>query len=143
MSAPYIPPNISQLTPYLFVRDADASLTFYEKAFGFKATSECMKDDQGKIQHAHMSFENVHIMFGPEGAWDMPNKSPKSAKVTAASSLYIYCKDVDAYYQRAIHAGAVSLMEPTDMFWGDRMCKITDPDGHEWNFATFSGKESL
>ena len=25
---------------------------------------------------------------------------------------------------------------PQDMFWGDRMCKLTDPAGHVWNFAT-------
>jgi PhnB protein len=30
---------------------------------------------------------------------------------------------------------------PADMFWGDRMCSLTDPDGHTWNFATHTGKE--
>jgi PhnB protein len=27
-------------------------------------------------------------------------------------------------------------MPPTDMFWGDRYSKITDPFGHEWSIAT-------
>jgi PhnB protein len=28
-------------------------------------------------------------------------------------------------------------MPPTDMFWGDRISAMTDPFGHNWNFATF------
>jgi PhnB protein len=27
-------------------------------------------------------------------------------------------------------------MPPQDMFWGDRMCNLLDPDGHSWSFAT-------
>jgi hypothetical protein len=27
-------------------------------------------------------------------------------------------------------------MPPTDMFWGDRYAKLTDPFGHKWSMAT-------
>ena len=32
--------------------------------------------------------------------------------------------------------GAKAVFPPQNMFWGDRICKLTDPDGHVWNFAT-------
>ena len=31
-----------------------------------------------------------------------------------------YVEDTDAAYKQAIDTGATSLMEPDDMFWGDR-----------------------
>jgi uncharacterized glyoxalase superfamily protein PhnB len=50
--------------------------------------------------------------------------------------LYVYCDDVDKFFARATAAGAKVVAPPTDMFWGDRMCRISDPDGYEWSFAT-------
>ncbi len=38
--------------------------------------------------------------------------------------------DVDALYERALKAGAKSLMAPEDMFWGDRYAQVADPFGH-------------
>jgi uncharacterized glyoxalase superfamily protein PhnB len=53
--------------------------------------------------------------------------------------MYVYCEDVDALCDRAWKAGAKVEVAPQDMFWGDRMCKLVDPDGHVWNFATHVG----
>jgi len=32
--------------------------------------------------------------------------------------------------------GAEILMEPVDMFWGERFGRVRDPFGHEWGVAT-------
>ena len=32
--------------------------------------------------------------------------------------------------------GAEVLMEPADMFWGERFARVRDPFGHEWGIAT-------
>ena len=50
--------------------------------------------------------------------------------------LYIYMEDTDAMYKRAIRQGAVSIMEPTDQFYGDRTAGIKDEDGISWWMAT-------
>ena len=55
-------------------------------------------------------------------------------------SLFVYCEDVDALCKQAQAAGATVAMPPADMFWGDRMCSLIDPDGHTWNFSTHTGK---
>lgn len=136
-SRPYKPEGIPQLFPYLTVKDAEKSIDFYEKAFGFKLSSEPGKDENCKIQHAEMKFGNdVSIMFAPEGAWGSPRKTPAALGITPSMTLYIYCEDVDALYKQAITHGAQSTMEPNDGFWGDRICNLVDPDGHEWMFAT-------
>ena len=53
-----------------------------------------------------------------------------------AAGLYLYVEDADRLYQRALAAGATSLMEPMDAFWGDRMGGIKDSSGNCWWIAT-------
>jgi len=45
-------------------------------------------------------------------------------------------EDCDAWFNKAIAAGAESMMPMMDMFWGDRMGKIKDPFGHTWDIAS-------
>lgn len=42
----------------------------------------------------------------------------------------------DAVYERALKAGATSIMEPADQFYGDRHGGVTDPFGNQWWIAT-------
>jgi uncharacterized glyoxalase superfamily protein PhnB len=56
-----------------------------------------------------------------------------------AAFLYLYVDDVDATYQRALEAGAVSLEEPSDLPYGDRRAMISDPSGNDWQIATHMG----
>jgi PhnB protein len=50
--------------------------------------------------------------------------------------LYLYVADVDTVLERAVAAGARSLIPLTNQFWGDRVGRILDPSGHVWNVAT-------
>jgi len=50
--------------------------------------------------------------------------------------LYVYVNDTDAVYKRALQAGATSLMEPSDQFYGDRNAGVKDPVGNYWWIAT-------
>ena len=47
-----------------------------------------------------------------------------------------YVKDVDAAYRRAIEAGATSVMEPANQFYGDRNAGVKDASGNFWWIAT-------
>jgi uncharacterized glyoxalase superfamily protein PhnB len=50
--------------------------------------------------------------------------------------LYLYVDDIDATYQRALQAGAVSLEEPSDLPYGDRRGMVKDRCGNIWQIAT-------
>ena len=50
--------------------------------------------------------------------------------------LFLYLSDVDSTYQRALFAGASSLREPEDQFYGDRIAGLKDNFGNEWWIAT-------
>ena len=129
---------MSWIIPALTVKDADAALDFYQRAFGFEKKM-AMPGPDGRTVHGEMTYRGIVIMLSPEGAFGSPIKAPATTGHAPASSLYIYCEDVDALYQRATAAGAKGVFPPQDMFWGDRMCHMTDPDGHVWSFATNVG----
>ena len=127
--------GFSWVCPALTVRDAAASLAFYERAFGFQRVN-AMSGPDGTIQHAEMRYQDVTIMFSPEGAFGNTCKAPATSRAECPLTLYVYCPDVDAMAQRARQGGAQVLSEPADMFWGDRMSRLKDPDGYVWSFAT-------
>ena len=130
-----IPAGASPITPYLTVRDAAAAAAFYQKAFGFEQTEMIPRKD-GSPAHVGMTFcGHSVVMFGPEGMQgDM--QSPASSGATVPVSFYVYCDDVAQLVAQARAAGANILAEPEDMFWGDRVASIADPDGYQWTFAT-------
>ena len=70
----------------------------------------------------------------------MLGEENEMAKATL-STLCVYVPNVDAAYQKAVKAGGKSVMEPTDMFYGDRCGAVKDPAGNTWSIATH--KEDL
>jgi uncharacterized glyoxalase superfamily protein PhnB len=127
-----------QLTLTLCVRNMQDSIRFYEQAFGFKLDFS-MPGPDGKLGHAQMTYFGGRIMFGPEGAMGGTNRAPVTTGTEPAAQSYVYCPDVDAFTARARAAGAKILVEPMDMFWGDRMVHLEDLDGYRWAFATNKG----
>jgi PhnB protein len=128
-----IPTGYHTLTPYLVVRGADAAIALYQKAFGARLKLRMGMPD-GSVMHAELQIGDSMFMLSEENpAWD--SKSPLLLGGSAAHAM-IYTKDVDALFARATAAGCSVVMPPTDMFWGDRYAKITDPFGHPWSLGT-------
>jgi len=88
----------------------------------------------GSIAHAEVQIGDSMLMISDENP-DMGAVSPQSLNGTPVN-IFLYVKDVDAAFQQAVKAGATAVMPPTDMFWGDRYSKLSDPFGHSWSIAT-------
>jgi PhnB protein len=128
------PAGTPWLSPYLTVKNADNAIDFYQRAFGFEKKF-AMKGPDGTTGHVEMTYRDSLIMFGPERP-QMPCKAPITLGVAPPVALYVYNDDVDALFAQAKAAGATVGDPPQDMFYGDRVCKLIDPDGHIWYFAT-------
>lgn len=118
---------------YLNVKDPEGMVEFYEKAFGFKK-KVAMPGPDGKLVHAEMLHGDCTVMFGRANP-EQGNKAPSDLGGSPVTT-YVYVKDVDGLARRARAAGARLIQEPADQFWGDRTCSLTDPEGHNWGFAT-------
>jgi PhnB protein len=128
-----MPEKSTAITPHLTVRDVGAAMGFYEQAFGFKRKFMLPRPD-GKVMHAEVVHDNCTVMLGPESL-QRGMRAPVTSGGASPVSLFVYVDDVDALYQRAVAAGAKTLLEPNDQFFGDRTCLLLDPDGHQWMFA--------
>jgi PhnB protein len=125
------PEGYSRVTPYLYYKDSAAALDFLTSAFGFIEKVR-MADENGRVNHAEVAYEDGFVMFGTPGE---DYKNPKELGATT-QLVYIYVDDVDAHYEHAKEAGATIVREPEDQFYGDRTYAVADPEGHEWSFAT-------
>jgi PhnB protein len=128
-----VPDGYQTVTPYLCVEDADAAMAFYTKAFGAQELHRMPAPD-GRVAHAEMLIGSSRVMMSdpfPEMGAIPPGKTGGSP-----IGLFLYVPDVDAWFRRAIAAGAKETMPVADMFWGDRFGKLKDPFGIEWQMAT-------
>lgn len=132
------PPNVTWVSPYITVSDVEKMSSFYQEAFQFEK-GELVPGEDGTIWHGEMKYKDQLIMLGKALAYGGTTKSPNMTGIESPMNLFLYCEDVDEFFKKAVKAGAVALIEPQDMFWGDRMCKLKDPDGYLWCFATYIG----
>lgn len=135
MARPYKPDNIPGLMPYIIVDDMDEAISFYEKVFGFKLSDKPIEEN-GETVHAELTYLDIQIMLGKQGAWGSGKMTPKATSVECPIGLFIYVEDVETFFAHAKEHGAEVLDAPEDMFWGDRMCRLRDPFGYDWSFAT-------
>ncbi len=129
-----IPAGYHTLTPGFCVRGALEALDFYKKAFGATERMRLMKPGGTTLAHAELKIGDSLFMVGEEE----PAMGAKSAQTLGGSpvNFYIYVKAVDAAVEKALAAGAKTVMPVTDMFWGDRIGSVEDPYGQKWTLAT-------
>ena len=125
MAVKPIPDGYHTVTPYLVVSDAAGLLDFLKRAFDAKETV-CFKKPDGSIGHAEVQIGDSMIMLGQaSGEWKpMP------------CAIYLYVPDTDAVYKKALQAGATSIKEPANQFYGDRNASVKDLCGNLWSIGT-------
>lgn len=96
-----------------------------QQAFGGSELYRSTGPD-GNIMHAEAKIGDSIIMIGQA-------REPWKPR---PSTIYLYVEDVDGVFQRAVQAGAKSLMEPKDQFYGDRSGGVEDANGIQWFIAT-------
>jgi PhnB protein len=120
-----IPEGFHTVTPYIVVSGVAKLIDFLKRAFDGKEMI-CHTKPDGTIGHAEVRIGDSPIMMGEAcGEWKaMP------------CAIYLYVPDTDAMYKRALQAGATSIMEPANQFYGDRNAGVKDPCGNLWWIAT-------
>ena len=126
MAVKPVPEGYHTATPYLIVPGVAKVIDFLKRTFEAEEIHERTSRADGTIMHAEVRIGDSPIMLGePMGQFQpMP------------ASIYLYVADTDACYQRALKAGAASLMEPADQFYGDRNAGVRDPVGNVWWIGT-------
>ena len=122
-----------QVTPYISVKDSAAAIEFYKKAFAATELTRIPMPD-GRIGHAEIKIGDATIMMADEYP-EIQFLSPESLGGSGVV-IHVYVDDVDDFASRAVEAGAKLVRPVANAPYGDRNCKIVDPFGHAWFFAT-------
>ncbi|MBK9333218.1 MAG: VOC family protein [Ignavibacteria bacterium] len=125
MAVKPVPEGYHTITPYLSVKDARGFMDFVIKALGAEEIYTSHTED-GNVMHAEIKIGDSMMMISEAG-----EKNPATN-----GNFYLYVTDTDAAYKKAVDAGAVSLMEPADQFYGDRTAGVRDSFGYNWWFGT-------
>ena len=124
----------SGITPHLTIRDGRCAeaITFYAAAFGAEERSRQAEAQGERLMHAALvingDFVLMHDDF-PEYRGGAPAPEPASAV------LHLAVDDADAWWTRAVEAGAEVTMPLADQFWGDRYGHLKDPFGYTWSIG--------
>jgi PhnB protein len=125
MAVKPIPEGYGTLTPYLVVKGAGGLIEFLKEAFDAVELFRMARPD-GTIGHAEVKIGDSRLMIG-EGSEQWPPRP---------GMFYLYTTDADAAYRRALAAGATSVREPADQFYGDCSGGVQDAFGNQWWVAT-------
>jgi PhnB protein len=127
--------TLGGIIPYLQVDGASTAAGFYQRAFGAVEVARHPLDEQGRTMHIHLHLNEGSLMLSdsyPE--YGHPLEKPQ------AFNLTLQVKDIDAWWNRAVAAGATVVMPIERMFWGDRYGQLRDPFGVLWSLNEPSQK---
>jgi PhnB protein len=116
-----VPEGYRAVTSWIISRDTARLLDFVKEVFGAEVIARVPNED-GTIGHAEFRIgDSIVMAFDAKEGWpDTPG------------FFRLYVEDGDAVYRRALEAGAVSVTEMTDLFFGDRVGRVRDPQGNVW-----------
>lgn len=121
MAVKPIPDGYHTVTPVLTVHNAAKLIEFLKQAFDAKEVYRLAGPD-GTVMHAEVNIGDSMVMVG---------EATDQWKPTSAT-IALYVENADAWYGRAIRAGATSVREPADQFYGDRSAGVKDFAGNHW-----------
>jgi PhnB protein len=125
-----MPSGYHTIAPYIIVPRAGEFIEFLTKAF---AGTERFRVPRGAgpqfIMHAEVAIGNSIVELA-----DANEQFP-----AAPMAIHLYFDDADAFFARAIGAGASSIYEVGDHVSGDRQGAVRDPFGNVWYIAMIQG----
>jgi PhnB protein len=124
MTSRQIREGFQNVVPFLSIQGAAMLVEFLGSAFGAKQTYAAKGGT-----HFEIRIGDSMLMIG-----DVGDRPPTTGQ------FFMYVEDADALYERAIGAGAGSVMQPCDRPWGEgdelmRAAAVEDPSGNRWYLA--------
>jgi PhnB protein len=118
------------LTPYLTVKGAKAASDFYQRAFGAEELRR-QEADGDRLMHCHLRINGDDLLMSDA----FPEHTGDAGDNPRGVTLHLQVDDAQAWWDRAVQAGATVTMPIAVQFWGDRYGQLRDPFGHLWSIG--------
>ncbi|WP_211198718.1 VOC family protein [Ruegeria haliotis] len=117
----------------MYYHDPDRAMDWLEAAFGLTRLIE-VRDKSGALVHAEMQHDGCSIVI--DGEWEDFVSSPASLKGETTQIIYVQVeRDLDAHCRKARRNGPEILSEPEEQYYGNRLYRAKDTEGHIWTFS--------
>jgi PhnB protein len=121
---------MSELTPYICVKDSQAAIRWYADALGAEVVYEPIIMDDGHVGHCELAIGDARWMMSDEfEAYGVAAPDPSRG---AAVTLHLTVDDCDEAAARVNRAGVTMTRGPEDSPPAGRVAVFTDPFGHRW-----------
>jgi PhnB protein len=127
MTPSWLPYGFHTVTPNIIAEDAERAVDFLKRAFGATENYRLTLAD-GRITHCELKVGDSIMNLGAAmDGW------PAHGLVAQ-----LFVEEPDALFDRAVQAGASVMTPMTDMFFGIREGRVSDPFGNVWIIAALT-----
>jgi len=124
--------NVIGLTPMLTVRDSDAAVDYYTRAFGALELTRFTAPTGHVVAELALGGSRFYVVDENRAA---SNMSPDALGGTSVR-MNLLVDDPDAAAERAVREGGSVVFSVSDQPYGLRQGRIADPFGHHWLLGT-------
>ena len=122
--------NAPDLVPAITYSDVPRAIEWLERVFGFRERAEARLTWPGGSMTWIEVGNGLFNIATPNEAW---RHGPSAAAPGVAMKVYV--DDIDRHFARAKAEGAKIISEPEDGFWGGRIYRALDHEGHQWEIS--------
>jgi uncharacterized glyoxalase superfamily protein PhnB len=118
------------VVPALMYSDLPRAIEWFERVFGFRERAEARLTWPGGGMTWIEVGSGLFNIATPDETWRQ-----ESGAVAPGVVMKVYVDDIDKHFSRAKTEGAKIISEPQDGFWGGRIYRALDHEGHHWEIA--------
>jgi PhnB protein len=117
------PDNYTSVTPWIISPSSAQLIGFLKSVFNAEEVlNSRITDHDGVIIHVVVKIGDAMVMlFDSREGWD-----------PTPSFLNLYVQDIDETLEKALKLGATYVTEITELWFGEKVCRIIDPFGNLW-----------
>ena len=116
------------IVPTITYTDLARAIEWLQRVFGFREREEARLNWPGGGMTWFEVGNSLFNIATPDITWRQRPDTP-------GLMMKVYVQDVDKHYACAKAEGATIVSEPEDGFWGGRIYRVLDHEGHQWEMS--------
>lgn len=122
----------------IFVEDMPAMIRFYRDVLGFE-----IKEDENETSNVYLVKDGtLFLLYGRRDFEKITNhKFGYADKINGHYEIALSVDnygEVDKTFEEVVSKGAIPIMPPTTMEWGQRTSYVADPEGNLIEIGSFN-----
>lgn len=118
-----VPDRYTSVTPWIISSSSGSLIDFLTAAFAAEEVPNSrITTGAGVVIHAAIKIGDAMVLlFDARAGWG-----------PTPSYLNLYVEDLESTYQKALQLGSTSVTDITELWFGEKVCRILDPFGNLW-----------